>query len=371
MRRLLAFFITLFLISCSSETNSFKVEGTAQGFDDGTSIYVYSIGGNNNPTIIDTLTIQNGAFTGSYPKSEEATVNYINVGKANVNILYFPENQDLKFTLYKDSLQASSVSGSIQNESYTSFSRQLRDFDRRKRQTVATYRQAQKEQDDLLVTEMQQENASLIQQENQYKKQFIMDNGNSLFSVMLMSEMINRKEMSSGEAKEALVKLSPKIAGTQIATSVKKLLEGMQKADVGAVAPDFSAPTPEGNMLSLQETLGEYTIIDFWASWCRPCRAENPNVVRVYNKYHDKGLNIISVSLDRNGQRDRWLKAIEDDNMDWYHVSNLKFWQDPIAKTYNVRSIPATFLLDKDGNIIAKNLRGPALEAKIASLLGQ
>ena len=98
---------------------------------------------------------------------------------------------------------------------------------------------------------------------------------------------------------------------------------------------------------------------------------ENPNVVNVYNKYHDKGLNIISVSLDKAGQKDRWIKAIKDDKMDWYHVSNLKFWQDPIAKTYGVRSIPATFLLDEEGRIIGKNLRGAALESKIASLFGQ
>lgn len=92
-------------------------------------------------------------------------------------------------------------------------------------------------------------------------------------------------------------------------------------------------------------------------------------MVKVYKKYHDKGLNIISVSLDKAGQKERWIKAIKDDDMDWYHVSNLKFWQEPIAKTYGVRSIPATFLLDENGKIIAKNLRGPALEAKISSLL--
>jgi alkyl hydroperoxide reductase subunit AhpC len=90
--------------------------------------------------------------------------------------------------------------------------------------------------------------------------------------------------------------------------------------------------------------------------------------VRVYNKYHDKGLNIISVSLDKAGQKNRWIKAIADDNMDWYHVSNLKSWQEPIAKMYGVRSIPATFLLDESGKIIGKNLRGAALESKIASL---
>jgi thiol-disulfide isomerase/thioredoxin len=143
----------------------------------------------------------------------------------------------------------------------------------------------------------------------------------------------------------------------------------MSVSDIGAKAPEFSAPTPEGTELALNDALGKYTIIDFWASWCKPCRRENPNVVRVYEKYHDKGLNIISVSLDRQGQESRWKQAIADDKMDWYHVSNLMFWQDPIAKQYNVRSIPATFLLDENGTIIDKNLRGAALEVKIASLL--
>jgi peroxiredoxin len=145
----------------------------------------------------------------------------------------------------------------------------------------------------------------------------------------------------------------------------------MKKADVGGVAPKFSAPNPEGKIVALNDVLGKYTIIDFWASWCKPCRRENPNVVRVYNQYHDKGLNIISVSLDKAGQKERWLKAIADDKMDWYHVSNLQGWNEPIAKMYNVRSIPATFLLDEKGNIIGKNLRGNALDAKIASLLGE
>ena len=135
-------------------------------------------------------------------------------------------------------------------------------------------------------------------------------------------------------------------------------------------APEFTLADTAGTNVALSSFKGKYVLLDFWASWCRPCRIENPNVVRVYKKYHDKGLNIISVSLDKAGQRERWLQAIEKDEMDWYHVSNLQFWQDPIARMYNVRAIPATFLLDADGKIIAKNLRGQALENKIASLLG-
>ena len=122
-------------------------------------------------------------------------------------------------------------------------------------------------------------------------------------------------------------------------------------------------------MLTLSKILGEVTILDFWASWCKPCRVENPNFVRIYNKYHEKGLEIISVSLDRKGQKSAWVSAIEKDKLNWYNVSNLKFWQDPIAQLYNISSIPATFILDRDGKILATRLRGQALEAKIAELL--
>ena len=110
------------------------------------------------------------------------------------------------------------------------------------------------------------------------------------------------------------------------------------------------------------------TIIDFWASWCGPCRVENPNVVALYNEFHAQGLNIIGVSLDKDAAK--WKEAIAKDKLTWAHVSNLKFWDEPIAKQYNVQSIPATFILDAKGNIVAKDLRGDALKAKVKELLG-
>ncbi len=177
--------------------------------------------------------------------------------------------------------------------------------------------------------------------------------------------------MTPAEASEFMDNLSPKMASSDVAQEVKTLISSMQKADVGSPAPAFSAPTPTGETLALQDALGKYTIIDFWASWCKPCRMENPNVVKVYNKYHDKGLNIISVSLDKPEQKEKWIQAIQEDKMDWQHVSNLQFWNDPIAQMYSVRSIPQTFLLDENGVIIDKNLRGEALENKMESLLGK
>ena len=119
----------------------------------------------------------------------------------------------------------------------------------------------------------------------------------------------------------------------------------------------------------MNESLGKVTLIDFWAAWCKPCRAENPNVVKIYEKYHDQGFNIIGVSLDRPNQKDKWTQAIAEDNLTWNQVSNLQFWQDPIAQLYDVRAIPAQFILDENGVIVAKNLRGDELDAKVKELL--
>ena len=122
---------------------------------------------------------------------------------------------------------------------------------------------------------------------------------------------------------------------------------------VGDVAPDFKAPSPNGEFVTLNQAKGKFTVIDFWASWCKPCRNQSPELVELYNTYKSQGVNIVSVSLDRSNKR--WLDAIEDDGLNWTHVSNLKHWQDPIAKEYNVRSIPELFLVDDSGIVIARS----------------
>ncbi|AVI51789.1 peroxiredoxin [Pukyongia salina] len=370
MRRYLALFITVLLFSCSEDSENYTLDGTAQGFADGTLLVVYFIEDNNQPVPADTLTVENEKFNAIFPKSDKLQLGYLASEDPRGTVIFFPENENLKATLYKDSMIASNVTGSRQNEMYTQFVKQMKEFNKRKQANSQRFQEARRQQDNILIAEIQRENVDLVNEETAYKVNFIKENGNSIFSLMLTSELLQRKEISVDVADEIVKNLPPKTASSLLAGDIMREVEKMKRADIGGVAPDFAAPTPTGEMLSLKETLGKYTIIDFWASWCKPCRRENPNVVRVYEKYHDKGLNIISVSLDREGQKERWLQAIKDDKMDWYHVSNLKFWQDPIARLYNVRSIPATFLLDENGKIIAKNLRGQALEAKISSLLG-
>lgn len=136
---------------------------------------------------------------------------------------------------------------------------------------------------------------------------------------------------------------------------------------IGALAPELAFENPDGKILKLSDLRGKYVLIDFWASWCGPCRKENPNVVRLYQQYHEKGFEVFSVSLDKD--KNSWIKAIEKDNLLWpNHVSDLKYWSSEGAKIYGVSSIPSTFLIDKDGRIIAKNLRGVELANKLESL---
>lgn len=142
--------------------------------------------------------------------------------------------------------------------------------------------------------------------------------------------------------------------------------EARIKTSVGAVAPEISLKTPQGETLSLSSLRGKYVLIDFWASWCGPCRAENPNVIKVYNKYKDKGFEILGVSLDK--EENAWKQAIAQDGLPWKHVSDLKYWQSEAAVTYSVQAIPQTFLIDKEGVIVAKGLRGAELEEKLAEV---
>jgi peroxiredoxin len=135
----------------------------------------------------------------------------------------------------------------------------------------------------------------------------------------------------------------------------------------GALAPDISLPAPAGDTIKLSSTRGSFVLLDFWASWCGPCRKENPNLVNVYNIYHKRGFQIYQVSLDKS--KDAWMKGIQDDHLEkWIHVSDVQYWNSVVVPLYKIESIPCNYLLDKEGRIIAANLRGPQLETKLAEL---
>lgn len=370
MKKIFAVLLTsTLLFSCQNNKETYVLEGEAQGYADDTKIIIQNFSFKNNyATSTDTLTVKDGKFSGTFQSSKKPLMNFIRVENEGGNIIYFPEDTDLKVTIYKDSIHKSFVEGGKHNKSYYEYKKREAEFIKEGEAIHEQYKQAVKNQDTKLIALLQSKDLNLQGRTVEFRKEFIKTQPKSIFSVMILSQMVDYKEITALEAFNYLEDIDSGLAEIEVTKELKAKLEILKKSDIGVKAPEFSGPTPEGETLALSDALGKYTIIDFWASWCKPCRDENPNVVEVYKKYHDKGLNIIGVSLDRPNQKDQWLKAIEDDGLDWYHVSNLQFWNEPIIKDYNIRAIPATFLLDENGVIIDKDLRGESLRVKMATL---
>lgn len=200
-------------------------------------------------------------------------------------------------------------------------------------------------------------------------KQAISDNKDDIATLMFLDQFPKEQNAALHEAViNALYKKYPNHPIVKERYSIMNSPAG--KTGIGAMAPELAFPDPEGNIRKLSDLRGKVVLVDFWASWCGPCRRESPNVRNVYQKYHDKGFEVFSVSLDRDANS--WKKAIKDDQLVWpNHVSDLKYWSSEAAAIYGVRSIPAMFLLDREGRIVAKDLRGAALENAVRELINK
>jgi peroxiredoxin len=163
--------------------------------------------------------------------------------------------------------------------------------------------------------------------------------------------------------------LSKQVQNSKEGVSLKKTIDVFMTVSIGAEAPLFTSPDTAGLPINLKDFRGKYVLLDFWASWCGPCREENPNVVKAYKQFREKNFTVLGVSLDQENKKEAWVKAINDDGLVWNHVSDLKYWNNAVAKLYAIRSVPQNFLIDPKGKIVAANLRGEELFKKLQELI--
>lgn len=300
---------------------------------------------------LDTTVVQNGMFKitgGSVEYPERVSLVTLDRGKG---MSFYLENAEITITGKLDSLVNASVRGSKSNDEYLDFVRSIKPYVEKQTKLKKEYNTA---------------NEAIMGEIKNAQKDFIKNNPGSFVSPNLLGGLIN--DLKPEEIESIIGAMDSEVAKSPVMTEIKAKVSKMISIAPGKKAPDFTLNDVNGNPVSLSSKVGaRLLLIDFWAGWCGPCRLENPNVLKVYNEFNKKGFDIIGVSLDRT--RDEWTKAIADDKLPWTQVSDLKYFNSSAAKLYNVTAIPANFLLDEKGIIIATNLRGEALSAKIKGIL--
>ena len=206
--------------------------------------------------------------------------------------------------------------------------------------------------------------------QQQIKAQFIRENPTSMLSLYILDQYTDWYASDFSELEPMFSPLSEAIKTSKPGKAYAKKLSLIQAISVGSLAPDFTQPDTSGKAVNLSNFRGKYVLIDFWASWCGPCRAENPNLVKNYHQYKDKNFTILGVSLDRPNGKDAWLNAIHKDHLEWPHVSELKGWNADIVKQFAIQVVPQNFLIGPDGKVLAKNIRGENLDKKLAEIFG-
>lgn len=363
--RIIFLLISLLIISCNS-SNDFTINGTTDA-DDGSKIYILQADQNNQPYIKDSTIIKNSKFkfTGEAATPE---ISYFQIEGINGYVLSIIESGKINANIFKDSITSSLVSGTKSNNDFNVYRTQTKTLIENINQIAYDQQQAIFDNDLELASKLRKDINRKEQEVMLYEWDFIVKNKDSYMSALLLEVFMVENKVNKDSIIEVFNTFSNRIKISNVGKNIADLLRQYEDPiNVGELAPDFTAPSLDGENITLSENLGKVTLIDFWAAWCRPCRIENPNLVRLYKKYNSSGLQIVGVSLDRT--KEQWEKAVSDDNLPWIHVSNLNFWNDPIARQYSIRAIPQSFLLDENGYVIAKNLRGLSLDEKVESAL--
>jgi len=363
MRNVFSLLLLILVTSCNNEANYF-IEGIID-VDDERKIYLLQADQNNQPYIQDSTTVKSQKFN-FQGMSATPEISYIQVEGINGYVLAILESGNIKAELNSNDISRSTVSGTVSNDDFLKYRSETKSI-------VDVMNNISSEAQDAIMNGDVETAMNLEKDYNAkerevllYEWDFIIDNLDSYMSALLLEVFMVENKVNKDSIIDVYEKFSNRIKVSNVGKNIADLLSQYEDPiEEGELAPDFTAPSVNGSNVTLSEITktNTVTLLDFWAAWCRPCRIENPNLVRLYKKYNQDGFDIIGVSLDRT--KEQWEQAIVDDDLPWTQVSNLSFWNDPIARRYSIRAIPQSYLIDNNGTVIGKNLRGNDLEERI------
>ncbi len=364
MKKLLFLMLGAALFSCVQQTG-FKIEVNLEGAEGQVVLEERTAGawlGVDTADVVDGVAVLEGevAAPGVY---------YLSVLGQRAKAVVFVENTNMTITGKADSIYAAEVAGSATHDEYKVIDQKIKDISDEYMALYQESRTASAAGDTAKANDLMDKVNELYESTTTLQEDFIKNNPASYVTPYFISRNYYGKEVDELEA--MVNALDPKLQEVQSIIDLKDKIEKLKTVAVGQIAPDFTQNDAEGNPVKFSDiySKNELTLLDFWASWCGPCRGENPHVVAVFNEFKEQGFSVFGVSLDR--EKDAWLKAIEDDNLTWDHVSDLAYWDNAAAKLYAVSGIPHSVLIDKNGKIIAKNKRGDELQKTVAGFFAK
>ncbi len=364
---LIAISIGLVITSCSTNSN-----------DDNFTLNISIDGGLNkvlylakieNANIVNKDSVQlvdgSGVLTGSIEFPE---FYYLIINDPRFNLPVFVENGNIFIKADVNNMQKPIISGSASHNKFDAYNDSIALFDNKAKDLFGEYNAARKENDTILMKQIEENFYKIQDEKKDYLVEYIYNNSDDVVAAYLLDKYSYNYELPQLDSMVSA--FNPLISSSEYVINLKNYVNTLKKTVIGKPFIDFVSNDPNGNPVALSSVVGNdnYVLVDFWASWCSPCRAENPNVVKAYKKYHDKGFDVFGVSFDKEGDYNNWIEAIKKDGLIWTQVSDLKFWRNEAAKLYGINSIPQNVLIDPDGIIIDKNLRGEDLQNKLKEI---